>query len=1025
MNKGGKFIDLPKSLKDKKAVINVQNKDEKCFYYCILSKFKAYRPHIAELYHDFEKKLAKRNIKFDFSCINYPTTIKDIQNFEKHNNHVSVNVFIYETKKISPIKVCDMEKKFHYDLLMLKSKGGNYHYTYIKNFSRLVSSQLHKRKTAIEICKRCLVFFAGHNRFEKITEHKKYCNPRSVEPSWFVMPSGNRTHLYYKNYKYETPVTFCAFADFETMLLPVKENTSSKISKLRKYQKHEPIAFSFYVVHSEKGKIRDPVCYVGKNASSIFFDMIKEVGLYVERKYKKYKNVNNCTGFTIEEFEKFHTITKCVICKEDFLPGQKRAREHCHLTGKYIGPSHATPCNINRTTPDFLPVYFHNLSKYDSHLILHGYKRGASDIKVIPTTEETYITFSKKISDNFWIRFVDSYRFLSSSLHKLIESLPTSQLIHTQKYFSEPHLFDLITQKGFFCYDFLNDIKKLQHREIPTKQDFYNELNNQHITDEDYEFVQNVWEKFKCRNLEDYLVIYVISDCLLLADVFLSFRKLCLENYDLDPCYFYSLPGYAFETMLKTTKVKFDLIVDINQYLFLEKALRGGLNNTVCRYSEANNKYVPDHYDPENKKLNTIVYWDVNGLYSHIMRDCKLPVSKFEWIDDSEIQKFTTDFILELDDTSDTGFFLEVDLKYPIELHDFHNAFPFAPEKKTTPNSKISKLLCTLEDKKNYVIHYRNLKLCLKHGLILEKVYKILKFTQENFCKPYIDINTNLRKNAKNAFQKAFFKLLCNSVFGKTIENQRKYMNFRLICNEKKLNTAIKKPSFKSSVIFSENLVGVHSFKSKVILNKPIYVGISILELSRNFMYQFYYENLPEIFKGLPFPQLLYMDTDSFILSVQTDNVYPYIEKTCEQYFDTSNYPINHPCYTNLNNTVPGYFKDELYPDQCKRFISLCPKVYSLDLLNKEDNIKKIKGVKTDIVKKMSFEDFYQCLFENITCRKDQLLFKSINHEIFTIVQQKRALFNYCDKRYFYNNIDSLAYGHYKMLEYINDETSI
>ena len=1018
MKKGGKFIELPNVLKTKKAIINIQNMyDDKCFYYCILAKFQKIRPWQTKSYNNAERKLKNLGIEFDFRGINYPVTMSDIKKFEKNNNHVSINVFAFEKGKISPIRVCDEEKKFHYDLLLLKNNKQNFHYAYIKNFSRLISSQLKKMNSAVEICKRCLVFYYGRNREKKIVDHKRYCNQKTTNPSRVILPPKDDCTLVFKKYYYETPLTYCVFADFETMLIPQNNENDKECSKIEKYQKHEPIAFSYYLVHAERGRICDPVCYVGENAADIFFEMMKKLALRVAHKYKKYMHVNYCTYLNEEELKRFHYDPYCCICKCKFGLGEKRVRHHSHITNLYIGPAHGQ-CNLIAKVPNFLPVFFHNLSKYDGHLILHGYKGDENDMRVIPTTEETYIGFSKKVDDNFWIRFVDSYRFLSSSLRTLVDNLPESKLVHTKSYFSEPELFNLINKKGYFCYDYLDNINKLQERNIPTKQNFYNKLTDEHISDENYAFVKKVWNSFKCRNLEDYIGIYVISDCLLLADVFLSFRNLCMEKYKIDPCYCFSLPGYAFEAMLKLTGVKFDLLTDIDQYLFLERALRGGICNTIIRYSEANNKHIATTFDP-NKAFNTVFYTDCNNLYGFVMLD-KLPIGDFTWLNDNEIVLFTVTYILSIPDDSDIGYYLEVDLKYPIELHDVHNALPFAPEKKPAPNTKISKLLCTLDDKKNYVIHYRNLKLCLKHNLLLQKIHKILKFKQSNFLQRFIDLNTSLRQQASNDFDRDLFKLMNNSCFGKFIENQRNRMNFKLITNEAKLEKSIAKPTFKSSVIFSEKLVGVHFYKSKVILNRPIFVGVTVLELSRNYMYEFYYEKLRFIF---PSHKLLYMDTDSFILSAETDDIYPCIKSNLK-YFDTSNYPSDHFCYSNVNHKIPGYFKDELYPKQCKRFISLCPKVYSLDLLDKQ--ITKIKGVKHSVVQKdIHFDDFYNCLFENITLGKEIFTFKSIRHEMFTIKQNKCALNNICDKRYFYDNINSYAYGHYKIppLDSANDKS--
>lgn len=371
----------------------------------------------------------------------------------------------------------------------------------------------------------------------------------------------------------------------------------------------------------------------------------------------------------------------------------------------------------------------------------------------------------------------------------------------------------------------------------------------------------------------------------------------------------------------------------------------------------------------------------------------------------------------------ENSYFFEVDFEYPERLHDLHNNFPFAPEKKSPPNSKSPKLLCTLENKYNYVIHYRNLQLCIYNGLILKKIHRILAFTQDNFLKKYVDLNTEFRKNSKNEFKKSLFKLFVNSCFGKFIENQRNRINFRLISDSKKLERAISKTSFLRSVVFNQNLVGIHSRRRIIKLNKPIYVGAAILELSKFHMYHFYYHRLQKIFHDIPFPKLLYMDTDAWILSVQTPDIYKYIKSNMD-YFDTSNYPKNHFCFSEHNKKIPGLFTDEFGSKTCTEFISLSPKVYCIKLLDNE-YIKKIKGVKKNIVnQQITFENYFKCLFEGIVLKKKQKSFRSYKHVIYTIEQTKVALLNFSDKRVFF--IDdpskpSLALGHYFLKHDDND----
>ena len=209
----------------------------------------------------------------------------------------------------------------------------------------------------------------------------------------------------------------------------------------------------------------------------------------------------------------------------------------------------------------------------------------------------------------------------------------------------------------------------------------------------------------------------------------------------------------------------------------VEKGIRGGICHSIYRYAKANNKYMKD-YD-KNKESSYLQYWDVNNLYGWAMSQ-KLPVNNFEWIKDTS--QFNEDFIKNYNEESDEGYFLEVDVQYLEKLHELHNDLPFLPERMKI--EKVEKLVANLHDKTEYVIHIRNLKQALNHGLVLKKVHRVIKFNQNAWLKPYIDMNTYLRKKAKNDFEKDFFKVMNNAVFRKTMENVRKHRGIKLVPRE-------------------------------------------------------------------------------------------------------------------------------------------------------------------------------------------------------------------------------------------------
>ena len=214
----------------------------------------------------------------------------------------------------------------------------------------------------------------------------------------------------------------------------------------------------------------------------------------------------------------------------------------------------------------------------------------------------------------------------------------------------------------------------------------------------------------------------------------------------------------------------------------------------------------------------------------------KLSVIGFMWEDD--LSRFNEDFKKGYNENSDKGYFLEVDIEYPKQLWSSHKDLPFLPERKKL--EKVEKLVCSIEDKEKYVIHIRALKQALNNRLKLKEVHRVIKFNQEAWLKPYIEMNTKLRKEAKNHFEKDFFKLMNNSVFEKTMENVRKHRDIKLITTEKRRIKLVSEPNYRTTKQLSENLIAVEMKKAKVKINKPVYLGMTILDISKTLMYEFW-----------------------------------------------------------------------------------------------------------------------------------------------------------------------------------------
>ena len=292
-------------------------------------------------------------------------------------------------------------------------------------------------------------------------------------------------------------------------------------------------------------------------------------------------------------------------------------------------------------------------------------------------------------------------------------------------------------------------------------------------------------------------------------------------------------------------------------------------------------------------------------------------------------------------------------------------------------NLLCKKLICNLSNKKKYVIHINSLKQALNHGLKLKKVHRVIEFNQKVWLKPCVDMNTELRKAAENDFEKGLFKLMNNSVFGKTMENIRKHRDIKLVKTDKKRSKLVSEPNYHTINSISEDLSIIEMKKTKIKMNKPIYLGLSILEISKILMYEFWYDYIKPKYDNNV--KLCYMDTDSFIMNIKTNDFYKDIANHVENRFDTSNYEANRPLPIGKNKKIIGLMKDELGGKIITEFVTLRPKTYSyLTDDGKED--KKAKGTKNCVIKKMiKFNDYKKCLLDDEVILKSQQRFISKN----------------------------------------------
>ena len=457
------------------------------------------------------------------------------------------------------------------------------------------------------------------------------------------------------------------------------------------------------------------------------------------------------------------------------------------------------------------------------------------NLSIIPNSSEKYTSLTAKLGDPSEkndkvpkLVFLDSYSFLPSSLAKLADNLETADFVHTS--------LDGELRKGVFPYTFFTSIERLKNTTcIPPKSTFFNDLTKTEITDENYQRAIDCFTRLGCTNMYEYLLHYLKLDVTLLADIFTKFRKICLTEDGLDPVHYLTLPHYSWDCALKSLPCKLSHLPSQEFYEFFQSGVRGGLTFV--------NKHVAEDGD--------FLYVDANNLYGHAL-SFPLPCSEFEFV------TLTKDELLQCDEWGEYGYTAEVDLHYTEEAKLKSFDFPFAPEKVEIPSCKLStfmhelhqsvydrpaksvkgKLMMTHMDKNHYVVHLALLKFYIAHGMEITRVHRVCKYKQAKIFESYIAYNSTKRQNANNEFEKDFFKLKNNCIYGKSVQNPFKKVNFRLVNDSDRVPIYTMRPDLTRVHIFSSNLYGFRLQKTTVLQNKTSFVGQSVLDISKLIMYR-------------------------------------------------------------------------------------------------------------------------------------------------------------------------------------------
>ena len=358
------------------------------------------------------------------------------------------------------------------------------------------------------------------------------------------------------------------------------------------------------------GDIDNPLrLYRGKDCIETFCNYIKGEA---HRLYHMFPE-KSMDPLIKKQWKKYKQSTKCHICYKPFTIRDPNVRDHCHYTGLYRGPAHSL-CNLRYKIPSYIPVVFHNLSGYGAHLFIRELGAHTSDKEVFAKNKEDFISFTIKVPVEKYIdkngeekdklielRFIDSFKFMSSSLDSLTKNLVSrgKKLFGFEDYSEPQYDRDLLNRKGVYPYEYVNSWDRCNETQLPPIDAFYSNLNMSSISEDDYQHAQRVWEEFGIHNLGDYHDLYLRTDVVLLANVFETFRDTCLRHYKLDPAHFYTSPGLAWKACLKCTGIKSELLTNPDMLLMFERGIRGGITQAVCKYASANNKYMGDRFDPK------------------------------------------------------------------------------------------------------------------------------------------------------------------------------------------------------------------------------------------------------------------------------------------------------------------------------------------------------------------------------------------------------------------------------------------
>jgi hypothetical protein len=520
--------------------------------------------------------------------------------------------------------------------------------------------------------------------------------------------------------------------------------------------------------------------------------------------------------------------------------------------------------------------------------------------------------------------------------------------------------------------------------------------------------------------MQDYNQYYNQLDTALLADVIIPVRALLYQEYGTDILCYPSLASWSWSTALLYTNARLQLPLEVCMTLFVRQGIRGGICQQAIKLMRANNPASP-HYDA-TKPTSHLVFYDVSGLYGYTMSKFKLPVGPYNFIENPNV----TD-ILEHPDEAEFGYIIECMLEYPEALKAISVDFPLAPHHRVIEHDELSdfqkrqidalgikagrskKLILDHLNKDHYILDYRLAKLYVSLGMRMTRCYRALVFKQEAFLSSFVNRNHELRLQSTTPTASMMFKLANNSLYGKCLANMWKYKNIKLALTDAAFDKNNRKLTVKNISLLAPDVAVFEHHLDEVRAFFPTAVGLSILDLSKAHMYNTWYNGFK---KHLPQAYLGYIDTDSILALVTTENFLEEMSHLREDFLDCSNFDKSHPLYDDRFKSVLGRLRSEKPRCDIIESATIRAKMYSIKTTDQASDVRKLKGIKRSVVKKeITHEKYLQVLRENSQLYCSQKQIQSVKFVPYSVNIRKISLSAYDDKRFSVDALRSVPHG--------------